>query len=82
MIAAMEAKPTKWATYLTSPDLDGVGTVIGMMKAVWKGHLRHGNPNEPLDVPSERCEMIVHSDRPAGSLVLIGMGGAGVQPFE
>ena len=61
MIAAMEAKPTKWNTDLTSPDLDGVGTVIGMMKAVWKGHLRHGNPNEPLDVPAERCEMIVHS---------------------
>ena len=61
MIAAMEAKPTKWATDLTSPDLDGVGTVIGLMKAVWKGHLRHGNPNEPLDVPAERCEMIVHS---------------------
>jgi len=61
MIAAMEAKPTKWATDLTSPDLDGVGTVIGMMKAVWKGHLRHGNPSEPLDVPAERCEMIVHS---------------------
>ena len=61
MIAAMEAKPTKWATDLTSPDLDGVGIVIGMMKAVWKGHLRHGNPNDPLDVPAERCEMIVHS---------------------
>ena len=61
MIAAMEAKPTKWHTDLTSPDLDGVGTVIGIMKAVWKGHLRHGNPNEPLDVPAERCEMIVHS---------------------
>ena len=61
MIAAMEAKPSKWATDLTSPDLDGVGTVIGMMKTVWKGHLRHGNPNEPLDVPAERCEMIVHS---------------------
>ena len=61
MIAALEAKPTKWSTDLTSPDLDGVGTVIGMMKTVWKGHLRHGNPNEPLDVPAERCEMIVHS---------------------
>lgn len=61
MIAAMEAKPTKWNTDLTSPDIDGVGTVIGMMKAVWKGHLRHGNPNEPLDVPAERCEMIVHT---------------------
>lgn len=61
MIAAMEAKPTKWVTDLTSPDLDGVGIVIGMMKAVWKGHLRHGNPDDPLDVPVERCEMIVHS---------------------
>ena len=61
MIAAMEAKPTKWTTDLTSPDLDGVGTVINMMKAVWKGHLRHGNPDKPLDVPTERCEMIVHS---------------------
>ena len=61
MIVAMEAKPAKWDTDLMSPDLDGVGTVINMMKAVWKGHLRHGNPDEPLDVPAERCEMIVHT---------------------
>lgn len=61
MIAAMEAKSSKWATDLTSPSLDGVGTIIGMMKTVWKGHLRHGNPDDPLDVPAERCEMIVHS---------------------
>ena len=61
MIRAMEAKPTKWTTDLASPDLDGVEIVIGMMKTVWKSHLRHGNPNEPLDVPAERCEMIIHS---------------------
>ena len=61
MIAAMDAKPAKWHTDLTSSGSDGLATIIGMMKTVWKGHLRHGNPEEPLDVPVERCEMIVHS---------------------
>ncbi|MCY4104684.1 MAG: hypothetical protein OXG55_15725 [bacterium] len=61
MIAAMKAKPMKWTTDLTSPDLDGIEIVINLMTTVWKGHLRHGNPNEPLDVTGQRCEMIVHT---------------------
>ena len=62
MIAAMDNKPAKWTTDFASSGSNSLETIIGMMKMVWKGHLRHGNPNEPLDVPIERCEMIVHTD--------------------
>ena len=61
MIAAMNSKPTKWRTDLEAPNSDDLETIIGMMKMVWKGHLRHGNPNDPLDVSEEQCEMIVHT---------------------
>ena len=61
MIAAVASKPTKWQTDLGSPGSDDLETVLGMMKMVWKGHLRHGNPNDPIDVTIERCEMIVHT---------------------
>ncbi len=61
MIAAIKSKPDKWETDLAAPDIDDVGTVLGMMETIWKGHLRHGNPDEPLEVPMERCEMIVHA---------------------
>ena len=61
MIDAMEDKPTKWQTDLESPDSNDLKTVIGMMTMIWKGHLRHGNPDEPLDVSVEQCQMIVHT---------------------
>ncbi len=61
MISAMEHKPEKWTTDFESSDEDSVKTVIGMMKMVWKGHLRHGDPDQPLDVPESRCEMILHT---------------------
>ena len=61
MIRAMESKPTKWQTDLGSSGSEDLKTIIGMMKMVWKGHPRHGNPDDLIDVSLERCEMIVHS---------------------
>ena len=61
MIRAMEAKPSKWQTDFGSPHSDDLKTIIRMMKMIWENHLRHGNPDEPLDVPVEQCEMIVHT---------------------
>ena len=60
IIASMEGKISKWETDVESAEIDDIDTVIGMMKMIWKGHLRHGNPNEPLDVSVERAAMIVH----------------------
>lgn len=61
MIAAMENKPAKWTTDFAASGSNSVETIIGMMKMVWRGHLRHGNPNDPIDVTLGRCEMIVHT---------------------
>ena len=63
MIKAMKNKPAKWQTDMRAPDSEDIKTIINMMKTVWKGHmhLRHGNPDEPIDVSSEQCEMIIHS---------------------
>lgn len=61
MIKAMENKPIKWQTDLGSPGSDDLKTIIGMMKMLWKGHQRHGNPDDPIEVSGERCEMVVHS---------------------
>ena len=61
MISAIKSNPTKWQTDLGEPDTNDVGTILGMMTMIWKGHLRHGNPDDPLDVSVERCEMVVHT---------------------
>ena len=61
MIKAMVNKPAKWQTDMGSPDSKDIKTIINMMNMVWKGHRRHGNPDEPIDVSSEQCEMIIHS---------------------
>ena len=44
MIAAMDSQPAKWTTDLDLSGSAALETIIGMMKMVWKGHLRHGNP--------------------------------------
>lgn len=61
MLRAIESKPEKWATEIETPDARSLETVISMMRMIWKGHLRHGNPDDPLDVSTEQCEMIVHT---------------------
>ena len=61
MLKAMEAKPEKWTTVFESSDAGSLETAISMMRMIWKGHLRHGNPEEPIDVSTEQCEMIVHT---------------------
>ena len=61
MLKAVEVKPEKWTTVFESSDARSLETVISMMRMIWKGHLRHGNPEEPLDVSTEQCEMIVHT---------------------
>ena len=60
MIKAVEQKPQKWTTSCPD-DADSVETVAVMMRMIWKAHLRHGNPNKPLDVTVETCEMLVHT---------------------
>ena len=60
MVSAMEDKASNWTTDFESAEIHDVDTVIAMMKMVWKGHLRHGNPSEPLDVSPERADMIMH----------------------
>ena len=60
MIKAVEQKPQKWTTSCPA-DAGSVETVAAMMRMIWKAHLRHGNPNEPLDVSAETCEMLVHT---------------------
>ncbi len=61
MLKVVEAKPEKWTTVFESSDAGSLETVISMMQMMWKGHLRHGNPEEPIDVSTEQCEMIVHT---------------------
>lgn len=61
MIGEMKANPEKWLTDLGSPGSEDLMTVIGMMKMMWNGQLRHGNPDEPLDMSAEQCQMIVHT---------------------
>ena len=60
MIKAVEQKPQKWTTSCPT-DAASVETVAAMMRMIWKAHLRHGNPNKPLDVTVETCEMLVHT---------------------
>ena len=60
MIKAVEQKPQKWTTSCPA-DAGSVETVAAMMRMIWKAHLRHGNANEPLDVPVETCEILVHT---------------------
>ena len=60
MIKVMEQKPQKWISSCPA-DAGSVETVAAMMRMMWKSHLRHGNPDEPLDVPVETCEMLVHT---------------------
>ena len=62
MLKVVEAKPEKWTTAFKSSDVGSLETVISMMRMTWmRGHLRHGNPEEPIDVSTEQCEMIVHT---------------------
>ena len=61
MLKVVETKPEKWTTVFESSDAGSLETVISMMWMIWKGHLRHGNPEEPIDVSTEQCEMIVHT---------------------
>ena len=61
MLGEIRNTPAKWRTDLDAPDSKRLETVIAMMTMVWEGHLRHGNPDEPLDVSKEQCEMIVHT---------------------
>ena len=72
MLKAVEVKPEKWTTVFESSDARSLETVISMMRMIWKGHLRHGNPEEPLDVSTEQCEMIVHT-----AAVLVHWFGSG-----
>ena len=59
MIGAVRDKPEKWET---DSAFDGsVQTVLGMMDMVWKGHLRHGKEDAPLEVSQEAAEMTVQT---------------------
>ena len=59
MISAVRDKPEKWET---DSAFDGsVQTVLGMMDMVWKGQLRHGDEDAPLEVSQEAAEMTVQT---------------------
>ena len=59
MCSAIRDKPSKWEA---DSEFDGgVLTVLSMMNMVWKGHLRHGDKNAPLEVSQEAAEMTVQT---------------------
>ena len=59
MCSAVRDRPDKWET---DSEFDGsVNTVLSMMDMVWKGHLRHGDENAPLEVSQEAAEMTVQA---------------------
>ncbi|MYB09745.1 MAG: hypothetical protein F4Y28_07175 [Acidimicrobiia bacterium] len=60
MIAAVEAKPSKWITDFDANDHQDINSVVEMLKLVWETQLRHGDTDDPLEVPPKRAEMIVH----------------------
>ncbi len=60
MIRAAEDKPSKWITDFGVDGHDDINSVIGMLKLVWETQFRHGDPDDPLEVPPKRAEMIVH----------------------
>ena len=58
-IQAVRAKPDKWET---DSGFDGsVQTILGMMDMVWKGHLRHGDEDAPLEVSQKAADMTVQT---------------------
>ena len=59
MIGAIRLKPEKWET--DSGFGGSVQTVLAMMDMVWKGQLRHGDEDAPLEVSQEAAEMTVQT---------------------
>ena len=59
MISAIRDEPGKWET---DSEFDGgVQTILAMMNLAWKGQLRHGDENAPLEVSQEAAEMTVQT---------------------
>ena len=57
--SAMRDKPSKWETV---PEFEGsIETVLSIMDMVWKGQLRHGDEDAPLEVSQEAAEMTVQT---------------------
>ena len=70
MISAIRDEPGKWET---DAEFDGgVQTILAMMKLAWKGQLRHGDENAPIDVSQEAAEMTVQDSGAVGELVPVG----------
>ena len=59
MITAMRDAPHKWTT--DSNAVDDIDAVIAMMKLVWKGYRRHGDPNQPAEASVETAQMLAHA---------------------
>ena len=59
MCSAVRTKPEKWET--DSAFDGGVQTILAMMGMVWKGHLRHGDEDAPMEVSQEAAEMTVQT---------------------
>ena len=75
MIGAIRLKPEKWET---DSGFDGsVQTVLAMMDMVWKGQLRHGDEDAPLEVSQEAAEMTVHT-----VVLLVSWFRSGRDPVE
>ncbi|MXZ94965.1 MAG: hypothetical protein F4Y99_03455 [Acidimicrobiaceae bacterium] len=59
MCGAIRDKPEKWET---DSGFDGsVQTMLAMMDLVWKGQLRHGDEDAPLEASQEAAEMTVQT---------------------
>lgn len=58
MIRDMEAKPSKWTTAIDADD--DIEKVIEMMRLLWRGEYRHGDPTKPVAVTAEAAEAAVH----------------------
>ena len=59
MIAAMNAKPTKWTT--DSEANADVVSVIALMELVWTGCPRHGDNAQPATVTPQCAQMLVQA---------------------
>ena len=57
MISNMRDAPTKWTT--DSASENDVTTMISMMEMIWKGHYRHGDESQPIEVSPEGAQMVV-----------------------
>lgn len=61
MIRDIRAKPQKWVAILDAAGgRPGIEVLADMMDLVWKGHLRHGDEDAPIEATPDEGHMAVH----------------------